>query len=68
MRTEIEIRELLLKAKEDQDNAVEWVQEARERNPESFELKMALSLEASITTKVATLEWVLEEPVIFKTN
>lgn len=68
MRTEIEIKELLFSAKKDQDNAVEWVQEARERNPGSFELKMALELEASVTTKVATLEWVLEEPVIFKTN
>jgi hypothetical protein len=68
MRTEIEIRELLLKAKEEQYIAVEWVKDARKRNLESFELKMALSLEASITTKVATLEWVLEEPVIFKTN
>lgn len=59
MKSQEEIQELLDRTRMDQDDAVEWVKEARERDPESFELRMALSLEASLTTKVATLEWVL---------
>ena len=59
MKSQEEIQELLDKARMDQDDAVKWVIEVRKRDPESFELRMALSLEASLTTKVATLEWVL---------